>query len=331
MSLHFSKGHIASFLCLLLGAYLCFAGLHAYLQKNAAIPIETLSPADCTAGQYVYGYIESFVRHRSNSGAGGGVSSSYLSYLGGDADEYTIPIAENYYIRFLAVERDTQKGLENFDFRQQNHLYVEGQIISASAELNDAWYKQTVEFENRDYNDAIIREVWISEISFDQRIRNLQYGIAIVFVSIALFYLSGGTKNLAQVQKTAVNEEPSDRKMRFSYQTQYELEEEQRHLSALYSSLDQLKRRCLYRLPLLLAGILMFIWSDYALGKVLGIICLFLSLRAMIQYFLNSNMQAALYLAKRLHFSSIWLQIMESSKKTQILQRLIEENEAPKN
>ena len=40
---------------------------------------------------------------------------------------------------------------------------------------------------------------------------------------------------------------------------------------------------------------------------------------------MNSNMSAALSIAKRFYRESLWLQIIESNKKVQILQNLIEE------
>lgn len=328
MSLHFSKGHIASFLCLLLGAYLCFAGLHAYYLKSTAIPLETLSPQNCKEGQYVYGDIETYVVATYPNGKKYGLHTTYLSMLEESIDEYTIPITDILYIRFRAVSKATRDALNDYTFLQQHPCYIEGQVIRADGELNDDFYKITEQFQDKDYHDAVVKDICIQEISFDRQVSKGKKGIPFILVSIALFFLSGGRKNLVQVQKPTENEEPSDRKMCFSYRTQYELEDERRHLSALYSRLDQLKRRCLYRLPLLLAGILMFIWADYALGKLMGIICLFLSLRSLLQYFLNSNMQAALFLVKLLHLKSVWMQIMESNKRIQILQRLIDENAA---
>lgn len=335
MSLHFSKGYIVSCICLILGLYLCLDGLYAYYLKSTAIPIEALSPQNCKKGQYVYGDIDSYVLANYDTSNGKkyyGLSSSIsFSPLGDSMDEYTIPIKDNGFIRFLAASEDTKNALADFIYVQQHPCHIEGQVIAIEIGLNEGFYDRCEQFRDTDYHDVVINDLCIQEISFDRRVGKGKKGIPFILISFAFFLLSGGRKNLVQVQKSDADADLTSKKVRYTRQTQYELEEERRHLSALYGRLDQLKRKCLYRLPLLLAGILMFIWADYALGKLMGIICLFLSLRAMIQYFLNSNMQAALFLVKHLHLKSVWMQIMESNKRIQILQRLIEENEAPNN
>ena len=333
MSLHFSKGYIVSCICLILGLYLCFDGLYAYYLKSTAIPIEALSPDNCKAGQYVYGDIDSYVLANYDTSNGKyyyGLSSSVsFSPLGGSMDEYTIPIKNNAFIRFLAASKDTKNALADYIDIQQHPCYVEGQVVTIEIGLNEGFYEHCEQFRDTDYHDVVINDLCIREISFDRRVGKGKKGIPIILISFALFLLSGGVKNLVEVQKSDANADLTSRKVRYTRQTQYELEEERRHLSALYRSLEQLKKKCLYRLPLLLAGILMLIWAEYALGKLLGIICLFLSVRALTQYFLNSNMQAALFLVKHLHLKSVWMQIMESSKKVQVLQSLIDEHEEP--
>lgn len=335
MSLHFSKGYIVSCICLILGLYLCFDGLYAYYLKSTAIPIEALSPDNCKAGQYVYGDIDSYVLANYDTSNGKyyyGLSSSVsFSPLGGSMDEYTIPIKNNAFIRFLAASKDTKNALADYIDIQQHPCYVEGQVVTIEIGLNEGFYEHCEQFRDTDYHDVVINDLCIREISFDRRVGKGKKGIPIILISFALFLLSGGVKNLVEVQKSDANADLTSRKVRYTRQTQYELEEERRHLSALYRSLEQLKKKCLYRLPLLLAGILMLIWAEYALGKLLGIICLFLSVRALTQYFLNSNMQAALFLVKHLHLKSVWMQIMESSKKVQVLQSLIDEHEEPEN
>lgn len=335
MSLHFSKGYIVSFICLILGLYLCFDGLYAYYLKSTAIPIEALSPDNCKAGQYVYGDIDSYVLANYDTAKGKhyyGLSSGIsLSPLSDSMDEYTIPIKDNFFIRFLAASKDTKNALADYIYVQQHPCHIEGQVITIEIGLNEVFYERCEQFRDTDYRDVVIEDLCIREISFDRRVGKGKKGIPFILISIALFLLSGGVKNLVQVQKPDANADMISKKVRYTRQTQYELEEERRHLSALYRSLEQLKKKCLYRLPLLLAGILMLIWAEYALGKLLGIICLFLSVRALTQYFLNSNMQAALFLVKLLHLKSVWIQVMESSKKVQILQSLIEEHEALEN
>lgn len=335
MSLYFTKGYIVSFLFLILGLYFCFDGLYVYYLKNNAIPIETLSPDNCKAGQYVYGDIDSYVvagydtlNGMKYEGISSGIS---LSTLGDNMDEYTIPIKDNYYIRFLAASKETQNALADFDHVQQHPCYVEGQVTKTEFRLNEIFYNRCVQFRDTDYHDVIIKDLWIQEISFERRGGKEKTGIPILLISFAFFLLSGGTKNLVSVQKPIENANLTGKKERYTRMTPYELKEEQRHLSLLYRSLDQLKTKCLHRLPFLLAGVLMIFWADYILGKLLGIICLFLSLRALIRYFLNSNMQAALFLVNHLHLKSVWGQIMESSRKVQMLQSLIDEHEASKN
>lgn len=334
MSFHFSKGHIASLLCFLLGAYLCFAGLHAYFQKNAAIPIDALRREDCKPGTYVYGDIETYLLAEYESALGtayNGLSTGYVALLGEEMDEYTIPLADDSYIRFWAVAKDTRKALELHTFAQQKHVYIEGRVTRTEFELNDEFYTLCKQFGDVDYHDAVLKDVSIREISFDRQIRKGKNGIIIVIFSIMLFILAGSTKSLVQIPESVVKEGWTKKKPRYSHHTQYELDEERMHLSALYRRLDQMKKGCLYRLPLLLVSVWMVFSSAYGEIKLLGMICLFLSLQTMVQYFLNSNMEAALFLVKLLHRKSVWLEIMESSKRVQILQSLIEEHEASKN
>ena len=330
MYVHFSKGYIVSLICLLLGGYFCFSSLLSLMHKNAAIPLDELTPENCTLGQYVYGDIETFVSPRSDSVPGGkanyGVSQTIDS-----VDVYTIPIADDYYIRLMATINSNKQQLGKFNFTRENHFYIEGRIVRTTIELNDVWYERSVEFENRDYTDAIIKDLCIIDMNFDKRIGRIKYGIAFIIISIVFFFFSGGVKNLVQVREVVVEEKPSYGRMRYTHHTQSDLEEERKHLSSLYERLDKRKKECLYELPLLPLGAWLA-FSPFILRiRALGVTCMFLSLQALFRYFINSNMSAALSIAKRLYRESLWLQIMESNKKVQILQNLIEENEASKN
>lgn len=330
MYFHFTKGYIVSSVCLLLGVYFCFASLFSLMHKNAAISLDKLTPENCTVGQYVYGNIETFVSPRSDS-VPGGKANYGPSQIIDSVDVYTIPIADDYYIRFMVTAIRNKRELEKFNFTRQNHLYIEGRIVRTTLELNDVWYKRSVEFENRDYNDAIIKDLCIIDIDFDKRIGRIKYGIAFIFLSIVFFFFSGGIKNFVQLREVAEDEKPSYRKLRYSHHTKPDLEEERKHLSSLYERLDKRKKECLYELPLLPIGAWLA-FSPFILRiRALGLACMFLSLSALFRYFINSNMSTALSIAKRLYPKSLWLQIMESSKRVQILQRLIEEHDASEN
>lgn len=324
MYVHFSKGYIVSLICLLLGVYFCFASLLSLMRKNAAIPLDELTPENCTLGQYVYGDIETFVSLRSDS-VPGGKANYGASQVIDSVEVYTIPIAEDYYIRFMVTINSNKKELEEFNFTRENHLYIEGRIVRTTIELNDVWYERSVEFENRDYHDAIIKDLCIIDMNFDKRIGRIKYGIAFIILSIVFFFFSGGVKNFVQVHEVVEDEKPSYSRMRYTHHTQSDLEEERKHLSSLYERLDKRKKECLYELPLLPLGAWLA-FSPFILRiRALGVACIFLSLQALLRYFINSNMSVALSIAKKLYRESLWLQIMESTKKVQILQNLIEE------
>lgn len=330
MFVHFSKGYIVSCVCLLLGVYFCFTSLLSLLHKNTAIPLDELTLENCTLGQYVYGDIETFVSPRSDSVAGGKANYGASQTID-SVDVYTIPIADDYYIRFMVTIYNNKKELEKFDFTRENHLYIEGRIVRTTIELNDVWYERSVEFENREYKDVIIKDLCIIDMDFDKRIGRIKYGVAFIILSIVFFFLSGGAKNLIQVREVVEDEKPSYSRMRYTHHTQSDLEEERKHLSSLYERLDKRKKECLYELPLFPLGAWLA-FSPFILRiRALGLTCMFLSLSALVRYFMNSNMSAALSIAKRFYRKSLWLQIMESSKKVQILQNLIEENAASKN
>lgn len=332
MNFHFSKGYIVSLLFFLAGSYFVFVGMYAYFQKRAAIPLEELSPQNCEAGAYVYGDIGAYVVESFDIPGGKGytgLDNTVLSFWGEDMDRYTIPIAADHYIRFLAVSKDTREALSSFTYLQQHPCYVEGQVVRTDSELNDVFYRQCEAFKDTDYHDVIIQELVIQERSFDRQIGKWKTGIPFLMLSLMLFVFSGGRKELVQVQTIIENEEETSKKIRYSHRTRFELEEERRRVSMLYGKLAQLKKGCLYRLPLLLAGALLTFGSHpYWDLKLLGIIFLVSSLRALLRYFLNSNTGPALHIAKILHRDSVWLNIMESSMRVQMLQRLIEENEA---
>lgn len=331
MNFHFSKGYIVSLLFFLVGSYFVFVGTHAYFRKSAAIPIEELSPKNCEAGAYVYGDIETYAVESFETPNGikyTGLDNAFVSFLGEDMDQYTIPIAADHYIRFLAVSKDTREALSSYIYLQQHPCYVEGRVVRTGSELNDVFYRQCEEFKDTDYHDVIIPELVIQEISFDRRIGKWKTGVPFLALSLMFFVFSGGRKELVQVQPIIENEEETSKKIRYSHLTRFALEEEQRRLSMLYSKLKQLKKGCLYRLPLLLAGALLtFVSHPYWDLRLLGIIFLVSSLRAILRYFLNSNIGPALSIAKVLHCDSVWIQIMESSMRVQVLQRLMEENE----
>lgn len=339
MRFHYSKGYIVSCLFFILGLYFCLDSLYTYYLKSTAIPIETLNSENCKVGKYVYGDIASYVVAAYDTPDGkayNGVSAVIASWNGQYA-EYTVPIADNCYIRFLTASQNTINVLHIFSNLQQQPYYMEGRVVKSEVGLNEGFYEHSEQFRNVDYHDAIIEEFCIQEISFDsymffdRQVKKWETGIPLLFISFILFLLSGGVRNLVPVQNSTANEGPTDKKIRFSHRTQYELEEERQHLSALYSRLDGLKRSCLFRLPLLLAGVWLFLAFDHTAVRMLGIAVLFLFFLALLQYFLNANMQAALLLNNLFHLKSVWQQIMESSKRVQILQSLMDENAASKN
>lgn len=332
MWVHVTKSHIVSLICVIIGLLLIGSGASAYFHMQTALSFDELTPQACEAGDYVCGNIRSYVVSSydtaNEKGVYSTVSHSYVSLLGPEWDTYIIPIADGKYIRLLVSDSKALEALERFDHGRGGELYLVGQLERGDEGPSMDWIRNVREFEGKDINDILVMDYIIREIDYAGRFNHFKSGLIMLAAGFVFWVMFGGSHKIIEKGTVETEEETAmkvKKRLVVSHNKEFDLESENSRMRILYRRLQEQKKACLWRLPLLVAGIAIFYVSHYAAGMLLGVILIISFLRAFVRWFLDSGNRAALFLCKLLKRQSLWQQYMECNKRIQILQNLLDE------
>lgn len=200
-----SKTHILNLLLFVFALFFIVKGISAYIESANAVNLSELELSECTEGQYVYGWIDSYLVSQNrlyNSNTYQAVSYEEVSF-GGNREYYTIPIADNKYIRIGIADKQVLELLENFEQGKGSGIYIEGKIERSGHSLNYYWC-EGAGFEQDKAEQMIHPQYAIIPISFEDQKEKLYFGIILMVLSVLLFWHMGGINEIVVKERIEV-------------------------------------------------------------------------------------------------------------------------------
>ncbi len=212
-TLNLSIGYILVFA---LGTFSIINLVSAFIDWNNlknALDINAIHSSQIQKGQYATGIIDDFLV-RPDMGVGlpptgnqGGVIT-----LDGDFNIYTIKTQDNKYILLSIKDDDKLELLYDVDaFFESDGITIDTKIITNEYQINYEWYKNAFGVEtDAQVDELVIGEFAFLEVDYNAIPKRLREFSVLTIISIALFFMIGGTKNLItirSVSKVASGEE----------------------------------------------------------------------------------------------------------------------------
>ena len=309
-----SKREIITAIILIIGLTLLLKGIHSYYQVNHALHLEDLDEHALRNGTYVTGDINTYIgKTMYGSGKFSGVSIS-LTTSGKTYNFYTIPVGQKSYICIMAYSRSLLNQLEAFENGHGENVSFRGIIVEPLTDLNYEWYTTVEGFDSRNLINSFV----IKEANFDRYKVLVYYGVILLTIAALLFFSAGGIKNL--MIEGPDHTRPAYNDYAKVYNIAYELRAEKMQIEILERRLKSAKKNAVLCLALLLIGIYI-VFSAYLLeGKLFGALLLFISVRGIWNYFINSPNTLAKSLVRRFTLESLSLQIEEHQKNIEKLE-----------
>ena len=309
-----SKREIITAILLIIGLMLLFKGIHSYYKVNHALHLEDLDEHALKNGTYVTGDINTYIgKTMYGSGKFSGVSIS-LTTSGKTYNFYTIPVGKKSYICIMAYSKSILNQLEAFENGHGENVSFKGIIVEPLTDLNYEWYTTVEGFDSRNLINSFV----IKEANFDRYKVLVYYGVILLTIAVLLFFSAGGIKNL--MIEGPDNTRPAYNDYAKVYNIAYELRAEKMQIEILERRLKSAKKNAVLCLALLLIGIYI-VFSAYLLeGKLFGALLLFVSVRGIWNYFINSPNTLAKSLVQRFTLESLSMQIEEHQKNIEKLE-----------
>lgn len=309
-----SKREIITAIILIIGVLLLLKGIHSYYKVNHAMHLEDLDEHAWKNGTYVTGDIDTYIgKTMYGSGKFSGVSIS-LTTSGKTYHFYTIPVGQESYICIMAYSKSLLEQLEAFENGHGENVNFRGIIVEPPTDLNYEWHTTVENFDTGDLIGSFV----IKEADFDRYKVLVYYGVILLAIAALLFFSAGGIKNL--VIENADHTRPVSNDYAKVYNIDYELRAEKMQIEILERRLKSAKKNAVLCLIPLLIGIYM-VFSAYLLeGKLFGVLLLFISIRGIWNYFINSPNTLAKSLVQRFTLESLSIQIEEHQKNMEKLE-----------
>ncbi|MCH5250801.1 MAG: hypothetical protein J1E98_12750 [Lachnospiraceae bacterium] len=300
-----SKKLIITVVIFTIGLMFLFKGINSYFKHNQALSLETLTESECKKGSYVVGNIDSYVIYRiKENNKVLGSSDTLLTYTKA-YEFYTVPIAQNSYIRIMVSDKDMLSKLKNFIEGKGESFYFEGEIVDSPIEFNYKWYAAIEGFNAED----VIKPYVIKEINFESNKSTIYIGILLVVFSALLFFADGGVKSVVSkdIDDANITGNRGSRSNDYtnSYNKRNEILIEIRQLESYENRLSELKKKCIIGFVLLGIGIYIIVSSYLWEIKLIGILLIILSIKSIWKYFINSNNRLARQLVKLFGIESL--------------------------
>ena len=177
---------------LLIGLFLLFNNAVKHYKYLNATNLATLQSTNLKTGNYVVGYIDSYVtKNMINLGDGEptGISQSYTCGTK-EYDFYTINLCDNQYIQVMISNAETKKSLESMITNIDAKTYFEGKIISYPFEFDLQWFN---DIDRNIYPniDNISTKFVLQEINPNTYKDGIRAGIIIIILSFLLYIYKG--------------------------------------------------------------------------------------------------------------------------------------------
>lgn len=319
-----SKRIVFNIIIFVIGLVLLLGGVKSYYKYKHAIPIKNLNEWDCKEGKYVIGNINEYVvKKMAGTDKYAGISSTLLTLTGKAYDFYTIPIAQNSYIRIMMSDNSILDKLKNFTVGKGEGVYFEGEIINSPIEISLKWYDGIEGFNT----ENLVKSYVIKEINIKSK-KDLTYiGLLLVIFSVLLFYSSGGINSVITKENDIDDLKSKNNDYANSYNKSNELLLEKNKLQLFEKRLSELKKKCFVSFIILVLGVYIVIRFHFFEIILIGILLILYSLKCIWRYFINSGSELALWIVRKFGMESVSVKIEECRINVWEIERLLEKEE----
>ena len=315
-----SRKLIITLVIFIIGFVLLFNGIYSYYKYNHALLLETMSESECKKGAYVVGNIDSYVVYRVKENNKTLGSDTTLITFFKAYEFYTIPIAQDSYVRIMVSDDSIISRLKNFTDGKGENIYFMGEIIDSPVEFPYNWYASIEDFNPED----VIKPYVIKEIKFENKKDIMHIGFLLMAFSVLLFFSDGGVKSVISKDTDGLdNTEKKDNYYAGHYDKSNQLLIEIRQLEVYEKRLSELKKKCLIAFLTLVIGIYIIVGFSLLEIKIIGILFIIFSLKSIWNYFINSNNTLAAYLVKLCRLESLSVKIEECNYNIEVLQKFL--------
>ncbi|MDE6663250.1 MAG: hypothetical protein K2K46_07875 [Lachnospiraceae bacterium] len=321
-----SKRIVFNIIIFVIGSVLLLGGVKSYYKYKHAIPIRNLNEWDCKEGKYVSGSIDEYIGQKlevGNKSIFMGSCTTLLTLTGKAYEFYTVPIAQDSYIRIMLSDKSILDKLKNFSEGKGEGIYFIGEIKASPIEAPIKWYDRIEGFSSAD----VVKSYVIREINIKSK-KDLTYiGLLLVIFSVLLFYSSGGINNIVTKENDTDGIKPKSNNYANSYNKSNELLLEKNKLQLFEKRLSELKKKCFIGFVLLGLGIYIVVGFHFLEIKLIGILLILYSIKCICRYFINSGSESALWLVRKFGLESVSVKIEECKINVWEIERLLEKEE----
>lgn len=282
-TLHIDKEIIFLVILLVLGGYCFYVGGISIIREKNITSLENLSVETCKEGEYVAGTVDYYVGKmlKTFSGKDSSFTGTGTTWLlgGKEYDVYTLPIKDDYYIQVMISDKDKLSCLEQYDNGFGTGVYIEGQVVKAFSAPQYSWYEDVPQIKNPE--EQIIADYVIKEVDLKEKSKIVWAGPAFLLVALLQFLRMGGMWDI--ISHKELQEKTESLSAKGDYYKQSELVAARYRLKALESELEDKRKGCIYRIPILLIGFF-FICKIHLL---IGILMVFIAIKGICNYMFN--------------------------------------------
>lgn len=310
-----SKKNILMILCLLVGMVCTLYGVKALYQYTHAYSLENLTAGSCKEGIYVSGDVDHCLYKTIENGrmqnSWGGIIyhglddalNRRIEYTG-----YTIPLYDGTYLEIAVYDEAVINKLDAYRDGSGEKVHLEG-IIRYSP-IAYRWYEGMEALESV---DLIVPHCLLKQTDMRARINCLYAGLLFLLIFFAQFRFEGGKNSF--VEKSEYERGQKKDIAARSYDRDWEIAMEKRHIEHLENSMCKLRERCIVRIPVLLTGLYFFFFTGLGVGQLIGFLLIVDALKYMVRYIGNQERPFCINIAQMFNIKSIPNEIQECKKR----------------
>lgn len=304
--IHITPGYAAAIFLMITGSVFLIRGCIVMHAVNNTVRISELTVSQCRTGMYVSGIITAYIGKNTETLGEDeftGVCEDLTLMAGDEYEIYTIPTADDKYIRVMVRDRDKKEALQQYNKGSGRGVHIEGEIEAPETDLNYAWYEDVFGCDKEEVDARVSSAYVIRQIHFRKEIQALYAGIVLILSAVLCFICSGGMARLVITE--TVNTAGTTGKIdvsRYTCDKKFELDEEKKRLAKYKKKLRSMKAVCVFLLLFIPAGIFM-IWQTGM--RFIGAAAILAGITGLWRLYINSDSWSAIYIRNKFGISCL--------------------------
>ncbi len=293
-----SLGFIFLLLIFIAGFYFIISSMVTQYKMSTGHNIENFNVADLNAGDYIFGYIDTYLYDvESETGVQGTITSEGRTIY----NVFSLPDNGSSYIPTYISDPHTIYELDILGTEESHNVYFEGKVTKALAQIDSDWYMSALTLSDEEAVSELVRQdIALLAWDFSGNDYYLIIGLVLIAISVAFFILNGGFSNLVHHEPNTISAVvTSDEKILNALlvntkilphtQVKQMLESEKTLLRMYNLKVKELNKSRGEGYILLFVGIAVYIAFSYSIARLLAVLMIVFALRKIIIALYNSS------------------------------------------